>query len=52
MGVSVPIPSETKPYVLYVVGVGSPIPFQEADPFSYTPYVVKHHIFTGFLEYP
>ena len=33
VGVSTPIPLEQKSYVLYIVVVGSPIPFQEAVSF-------------------
>ena len=31
---------QRNPYVPYITGVGSPMPFQEAELFSYTPYVV------------
>ena len=40
LGMITPIPSDRKPYIAYVVGGGSPIPFQGAESFSYTPYVM------------
>lgn len=38
-GVSTPIPSE-ETYAPYNMGVGSSIPFQDANPFSYILYIV------------
>ena len=40
MGVNTLILQKRKPYVQYIIDVWSPIPFQEAESFSYTPYVV------------
>ena len=37
-------------YMLYVVGVGSPIPFQEVESFSFTLYVVGLATPTLFLK--
>ena len=43
MGVSIPAPSERKPYVPHVMGVGSAMPFKEANCFGcgHTHTVVK-----------
>ena len=40
MGVSTSMPSEQKPDWLYIVDVGSSIPFQEVESCSYTPYIL------------
>ena len=40
MGVSTSMPSEQKPHWLYIVDVGSSIPFQEVESCSYTPYIL------------
>ena len=40
VGVNASIQSERKPYLLYIMDVGSPIPFEDAESFSYMLYVV------------
>ena len=40
LGVSTPMPSERKPYMTYIVRVWSSLPFEEAESFSYMPYII------------
>ena len=39
-GVSTPVWSEGKPYMLHIMGVGLSVPFEEADFFSHTLYIM------------
>lgn len=50
-GVSIPLPSERKLCVPYVVGVGSAIPFQEVESFSYALCIIGVATSTQFLNF-